>query len=66
MHGEPYLKRKISIGHDKNTAETLSHLHEQFRQVATNTYKNANQLLSMGEELKNSGKFAFLLKNFLL
>lgn len=56
QHGEPFLRRKIAVGHDRASAQSLSLNHENFRAVAMNTYRNANQLFAMAEELKGSGE----------
>lgn len=59
QHGEPFLRRKIAIGHDRASSNSLNINHENFRNVAMNTYRNANQLFAMAQELKNAGKLAF-------
>uniref|UniRef100_A0A915CN38 CRAL-TRIO domain-containing protein n=1 Tax=Ditylenchus dipsaci TaxID=166011 RepID=A0A915CN38_9BILA len=56
QHGEPFLRRKIAIGQDRVSATSLSVNHENFRNVAMNTYRNANQLFTMAAELKNAGE----------
>lgn len=60
QHGEPFLHRKIAIGHDLQSAQNLTNNHENFKKVAENTYRNARQLFTMAQQLKNSGLFDIL------
>lgn len=56
-HGEPFLKRKIAIGHDCKTAKGLVENHEKFCEIAKQTYQNAAKLFIAADEVVQHGKF---------
>jgi hypothetical protein len=55
VHGETFLKRKIAIGHDYQSAKSLENNHQKFRSIAESTYQNAKDLFKAAEEVMMHG-----------
>ncbi|KAK6730193.1 hypothetical protein RB195_006949 [Necator americanus] len=55
QHGDPYLIKNISIGETVEQARTLQRNHSHFRQIAKNTYSNANKLFEASKAILESG-----------
>ncbi|KAI6182063.1 CRAL-TRIO domain-containing protein [Aphelenchoides bicaudatus] len=55
-HGEPFLKRKIAIGHDNKSAKSLADHHEKFCEIASLTYQNAKKLFIASRDVINHGE----------
>lgn len=56
-HGEPFLRKKTAIGENTDQAKHLANHHESFQRVASNTYRNAQQLFQVGTRLRSSGEY---------
>jgi hypothetical protein len=54
-HGEPFLKRKVAIGHDYKSACSLMENHEKFCGIANQTYENAKKLFKAADEVIQTG-----------
>lgn len=57
-HGDVFLKKNIGIGRNLQKARIYQTSHEHFENVAQNTYRNAEKLLSAAHELSQSGEVA--------
>ncbi|VDL78284.1 unnamed protein product [Nippostrongylus brasiliensis] len=55
QHGDPYLTKNTSIGETVEQARTLQRNHSHFRQIARNTYSNANKLFEASKAILESG-----------
>lgn len=55
QYGEPFLRKKVGIGKDRESADLLNKNHENFCEIADNTCKNAAQIFTMAEILRNAG-----------
>ncbi|VDM74063.1 unnamed protein product, partial [Strongylus vulgaris] len=55
QHGDPYLMKNTSIGETVEQARTLQRNHSHFRQIAKNTYSNANKLFEASKAILESG-----------
>ena len=55
-HGEAFLAKYTGIGKTLHRATQLRKRHEDFEDVAQNTYTNAEKLLEAAEQLAQSGE----------
>ena len=55
-HGEVFLAKHTGIGKSLPRATQLRKRHEDFEDVAQNTYTNAEKLLEAAEQLAQSGE----------
>ncbi|XP_033241427.1 triple functional domain protein isoform X1 [Drosophila pseudoobscura] len=55
-HGEVFLRKNTGIGRNFHKARVYQTSHDNFENVAQNTYSNAQKLLSAAEELALSGE----------
>ncbi|XP_030386251.1 triple functional domain protein-like isoform X1 [Scaptodrosophila lebanonensis] len=55
-HGEVFLRKNTGIGRNLQKARIYQKSHNNFENVAQNTYSNAEKLLSAAEELARSGE----------
>ncbi|KJH51605.1 RhoGEF domain protein [Dictyocaulus viviparus] len=55
QHGDPYLTKNTSIGESIEQARILQRNHSHFRQIARNTYSNANKLFEASKAILESG-----------
>ena len=55
-HGEGFLAKYTGIGKSLHRATQLQKRHEDFEDVAQNTYTNAEKLLEAAEQLAQSGE----------
>ena len=54
-HGEAFLAKYTGIGKSLHRARQLRKRHEDFEDVAQNTYTNAEKLLEAAEQLAQNG-----------
>uniref|UniRef100_A0A224XHF4 Putative guanine nucleotide exchange factor for rho and rac gtpase n=1 Tax=Panstrongylus lignarius TaxID=156445 RepID=A0A224XHF4_9HEMI len=55
-HGEVFLRKNSGVGRNLQKARVYQKSHEHFENVAQNTYRNAEKLLSAAEELAQTGE----------
>uniref|UniRef100_A0A0K8SZ08 CRAL-TRIO domain-containing protein n=2 Tax=Lygus hesperus TaxID=30085 RepID=A0A0K8SZ08_LYGHE len=55
-HGEVFLRKNNGVGRNLQKARVYQKSHEHFENVAQNTYRNAEKLLSAAEELAQTGE----------
>uniref|UniRef100_S4R977 Trio Rho guanine nucleotide exchange factor n=1 Tax=Petromyzon marinus TaxID=7757 RepID=S4R977_PETMA len=55
-HGEAFLSKHTGIGKSLHRARALQKRHEDFEEVAQNTYTNADKLLEAAEQLAQTGE----------
>nr|XP_024216575.1 triple functional domain protein isoform X4 [Halyomorpha halys] len=55
-HGEVFLRKNTGVGRNLQKARVYQKSHEHFENVAQNTYRNAEKLLSAAEELAQTGE----------
>lgn len=55
QHGNPFLKRKVAIGHNYKSAESLIDNHKKFCEIAKQTYQNASKLFKAADEVIATG-----------
>lgn len=58
-HGEPFLRRKISIGRTAEDARKLRDNHEAFIAIAKPTFETSKDLQKKADELIKTGTFTF-------
>jgi len=54
-HGETFLAKYTTIGKSLHRAQLLRKRHDDFEDVAQNTYTNAEKLLVVAEQLAQNG-----------
>uniref|UniRef100_A0A8D3DZW3 non-specific serine/threonine protein kinase n=1 Tax=Scophthalmus maximus TaxID=52904 RepID=A0A8D3DZW3_SCOMX len=55
-HGEAFLSKHTGVGKSLHRARALQKRHEDFEEVAQNTYTNADKLLEAAEQLAQTGE----------
>ncbi|XP_075683008.1 triple functional domain protein isoform X2 [Rhinoderma darwinii] len=55
-HGEAFLSKHTGVGKSLHRARALQKRHEDFEDVAQNTYTNADKLLEAAEQLAQTGE----------
>uniref|UniRef100_A0A4W4FKG7 Uncharacterized protein n=1 Tax=Electrophorus electricus TaxID=8005 RepID=A0A4W4FKG7_ELEEL len=55
-HGEAFLSKHTGVGKSLHRARALQKRHEDFEEVAQNTYTNADKLLEAAEQLGQTGE----------
>ncbi|XP_031413764.1 kalirin isoform X2 [Clupea harengus] len=55
-HGEAFLSKHIGVGKSLHRARALQKRHDDFEEVAQNTYTNADKLLEAAEQLAQTGE----------
>uniref|UniRef100_A0A671K5Z9 Kalirin RhoGEF kinase a n=1 Tax=Sinocyclocheilus anshuiensis TaxID=1608454 RepID=A0A671K5Z9_9TELE len=55
-HGEAFLSKHTGVGKSVHRARALQKRHDDFQEVAQNTYTNADKLLEAGEQLAQTGE----------
>ncbi|XP_078619950.1 kalirin-like isoform X2 [Branchiostoma floridae x Branchiostoma japonicum] len=55
-HGEGFLSKHTGVGKSLHRARALQKRHEDFEEVAKNTYTNADKLLEAAEQLAQTGE----------
>ncbi|XP_062271265.1 kalirin-like, partial [Scomber scombrus] len=56
QHGEVFLNKHSGVGKSLHRARALQKRHDDFQQVAQNTYTNAEKLLEAADQLAQSGE----------
>uniref|UniRef100_A0AAX7U6M0 Non-specific serine/threonine protein kinase n=1 Tax=Astatotilapia calliptera TaxID=8154 RepID=A0AAX7U6M0_ASTCA len=56
QHGEVFLNKHTGVGKSLHRARALQKRHDDFQQVAQNTYTNAEKLLEAADQLAQSGE----------
>ncbi|XP_053725094.1 kalirin-like isoform X1 [Synchiropus splendidus] len=56
QHGEVFLNKHVGVGKSLHRARALQKRHNDFQQVAQNTYTNAEKLLEAADQLAQSGE----------
>ncbi|XP_016893864.1 kalirin-like isoform X2 [Cynoglossus semilaevis] len=56
QHGEVFLNKHSGVGKTLHRARALQKRHDDFQQVAQNTYTNAEKLLEAADQLAQSGE----------
>ncbi|KAL1022033.1 hypothetical protein UPYG_G00021370 [Umbra pygmaea] len=56
QHGEVFLNKHTGVGKSLHRARALQKRHDDFQQVAQNTYTNAEKLLEAASQLAQSGE----------
>ncbi|XP_060724800.1 kalirin RhoGEF kinase b isoform X2 [Tachysurus vachellii] len=55
-HGEAFLSKHTGVGKSVHRARALQKRHDDFQEVAQNTYTNADKLLEAAEQLAQTGE----------
>lgn len=55
-HGEAFLSKHTGVGKSLHRARALQKRHDDFEEVAQNTYTNADKLLEAAEQLAQTGE----------
>uniref|UniRef100_A0AAV2JZT6 Kalirin RhoGEF kinase a n=1 Tax=Knipowitschia caucasica TaxID=637954 RepID=A0AAV2JZT6_KNICA len=55
-HGEAFLSKHVGVGKSLHRARALQKRHDDFEDVAQNTYTNADKLLEAAEQLAQTGE----------